>query len=38
MPGFDSLEPQGKIEPAPRRDRLDLIVAGTHLNRRRPFI
>jgi hypothetical protein len=29
MPGFDSLEPPGKIEPAPLRDRLDLIVAGT---------
>ena len=27
--GFDSLEPPGKIEPAPLRDRLDLIVAGT---------
>ena len=29
MPRFDSLEPPGKIEPAPLRDRLDLIVAGT---------
>jgi hypothetical protein len=29
MPGVDSLEPPGKIEPAPLRDRLDLIVAGT---------
>jgi hypothetical protein len=29
MPGFDSLEPPGKIEPAALRDRLDLIVAGT---------
>jgi hypothetical protein len=29
MPAFDSLEPPGKIEPAPLRDRLDLIVAGT---------
>jgi hypothetical protein len=27
MPGFDSLEPPGKNEPAPLRDRLDLIVA-----------
>jgi hypothetical protein len=29
MPGFDSLEPPGKIEPAPLCDRLDLIDAGT---------
>jgi hypothetical protein len=38
MPGLDSLEPPGKIELAPRRDRLDLIVAGQHLNGHRPFI
>jgi hypothetical protein len=29
MPWFDLAGAAGKIEPAPLRDRLDLIVAGT---------
>ena len=36
--GFDSLEPPGKSNWLRFRDRLDLIVAGQHLRRRRPSI